>query len=103
MNGNIIQHKTRDSTDFTSQSESSTHLQTLHDLNLPSEWLCVMKRYEIKSFIGSGSYGSVVLAVCNISGQEVAIKMIKDFAKHDYDCCKIIREVQVMLKLRDIS
>jgi mitogen-activated protein kinase 1/3 len=33
----------------------------------------------------------------------VAIKHIKDFSLYDYDCCKLIREIQIMVGLEKVS
>lgn len=33
----------------------------------------------------------------------MAIKLIQDFHKYDYDCCKVIREIQIMTNLREVS
>jgi len=46
--------------------------------------------------LGSGSFGTVVKAVFSLTGEEVAIKMISDFAGYDYTCVKIIRELKIM-------
>ena len=90
-------------TKSSSDISSPDFLQTLKDLQLPIEWLCVKDRYEIKSVIGKGSYGQVVKAVCRASNEQVAIKMVKDFHKYDYDCCKLIREIQIMTSLDGLN
>jgi mitogen-activated protein kinase 1/3 len=33
----------------------------------------------------------------------VAIKYIQDFSRWDYDCVKVIREIQVMRRLQDMQ
>jgi len=48
---------------------------------------------------GEGSYGVVARGTCKITGQAVAIKLVKDFSKWEYDCVKAIREIQLMRKL----
>lgn len=45
----------------------------------------------------------MIKANCKSTGQDVAIKLIKDFQKYDYDCCKVIREIQIMTNLREVS
>jgi mitogen-activated protein kinase 1/3 len=42
-------------------------------------------------------------ATCKITKQEVAIKHIKDFSLYDYDCCKLIREIQITIGLEEVS
>lgn len=42
-------------------------------------------------------------AVCKSTGQHVAIKYIQAFSKWDYDCVKVIREIQIMRKLQDME
>ena len=43
--------------------------------------------------IGSGSYGSVYKGVCRSTGRNVALKIMQDQAKSEYDCIKILREI----------
>ena len=83
--------------------DSPMNFQTLENLNLPPVWLHVMDQYQIMQEIGQGSFGSVIKANCKSTGQDVAIKLIKDFQKYDYDCCKVIREIQIMTNLREVS
>ena len=41
--------------------------------------------------------------VCKTTGQHVAIKYIHGFSKWDYDCVKVIREIQLMRKLQEME
>ena len=38
---------------------------------------CVLKKYELKSIIGKGSYGCVTKAKCRRTGREVALKVMQ--------------------------
>lgn len=78
-------------------------LQLLKNLQLPDVWTEVMPLYTIERRLGAGTYGTVVGAKCRQSGQQVAIKHIKDFSLYDYDCCKLIREIQIMSGLEEVS
>jgi mitogen-activated protein kinase 1/3 len=40
---------------------------------------------------------------CNMSGQEVAIKMVKSFRKYEYEMVKVLREIQIMKALTKMS
>jgi serine/threonine protein kinase len=51
----------------------------LETLGLSPVWLNVMGQYQLIQEIGQGSFGSVIKANCKSSGQDVAIKLIKDF------------------------
>lgn len=63
-------------------------------------WIEVSKDYSIVKKIGKGSFGIVVEAKCRTTGTSVAIKMIKDFAQYDYECVKLIREIQIMKQIQ---
>lgn len=78
-------------------------LKQIKSLGLPDVWTEVMPYYTIERKLGSGTYGTVVGAKCKQSNQVVAIKHIKDFSLYDYDCCKLIREVQIMSGLEEVS
>ena len=39
----------------------------------------IKDRFKIISLLGEGSFGKVVYAVCKATGQNVAIKLIKNF------------------------
>lgn len=79
--------------------DMSQKQQILKKLKLSNVWLEVLDHYELKSYLGKGSFGTVMKAECKVSGQIVAIKHLTDFSKYDYDCCKVIREIQVMTNL----
>jgi serine/threonine protein kinase len=46
--------------------------------------------------IGVGSYGEVVQAKHKASGQIVAIKLIKNILRTEYETKKIVREIQIL-------
>ena len=72
-------------------------------MNLPEVWTHVLDHYELISKIGSGTFGTVASARCIRTGELVAIKHVTGFAKYEYDCCKLIREIQIMQCLNDVS
>ena len=53
--------------------------------------------------MGEGSYGTVIKGFCRNSGVQVAIKLIKNFTRYDYDCVKLVREIQLMKSLNELS
>ena len=53
----------------------------------------INQKYEISELIGSGSYGSVYKGICRNTGRHVALKIMQDQAKSEYDCIKILREI----------
>lgn len=59
----------------------------------------VPTRYEIKSVIGSGSYGSVCEAFDKDKDRNVAIKRVKHMFDDLVDCKRILRELAIMNRL----
>lgn len=59
-------------------------------------WRQALKDYEFIKLIGQGSYGEVVQAKHRNSGKEVAIKLINNIFKSEYDSKKIVREIQIL-------
>lgn len=59
-------------------------------------WAPVLTNYRIEEFISQGAFGSVFRAVNLKNQQTVAIKMISNFANHEYHCVQILREIQLM-------
>jgi serine/threonine protein kinase len=56
-------------------------------------WRHALTDYEFIKLIGQGSYGEVVQAKHRNSGKEVAIKLIHNIFKSEYDSKKIVREI----------
>ena len=70
--------------------------KTVDELNLPPIWNEVTHLYKLVNLIGEGSYGTVVKGHCRSTDTPVAIKLVHNFTKFEYDCVKLIREVQIM-------
>lgn len=70
--------------------------KTVNELNLPKIWTEVTGLYKLLSYIGEGSYGMVIKGHCRRTETPVAIKLVQNFTKYDYDCVKLIREIQLM-------
>jgi serine/threonine protein kinase len=72
-------------------------------LNLGPKWAEISKDYTPLKVIGQGSYGQVVRATCNTTGNKVAIKFIEHVDENEYNCVKTIREIQILRKLSKMS
>lgn len=72
---------------------------TVQELNLPKIWTEVIGLYKLVSFVGEGSYGVVIKGFCRRTKTPVAIKLIQNYTKFDYECVKLIREIQLMRQL----
>ena len=68
----------------------------LKELNLSNTWAAVLQDYDLIQHLGQGSFGQVVEGQCKISKRTVAIKLISNFSYYEYDCVKVIREIQIM-------
>ena len=81
------------------QEMRSEPTDNLSGLDLPRPWQFIAKSYTLDGVLGQGSYGTVMKGVCKATGQAVAIKFISGFSRWDYDCVKVIREIQILRKL----
>ena len=72
-------------------------------VTLSSVWKHALKDYEFIKLIGVGSYGEVVQAKQRSTGKVVAIKLIDNIFKSEYDSKKIVREVQIMRQLTQME
>ena len=52
-----------------------------------------MDKYTVLKIIGQGAYENVCKGKCNISGNTVAIKVIKNLTNKDYYYVQAIREI----------
>jgi serine/threonine protein kinase len=59
-----------------------------------------MQRYTIHEVMGKGSYGTVVSATDNHTGEKVAIKRINDVFEHVSDATRILREIKLLRLLK---
>lgn len=64
---------------------------------------CVLKKYELKSIIGKGSYGCVTKAKCKRTGREVALKVMQQQSQTEYEIIKLLREIQILRRLNEIT
>ena len=71
-------------------------------LELSSAWEIPITYYDLEEVVGEGSYGQVIKGVCKKTHRDVAIKFIQNVCESEYDCVKVIREVQLMRRLSEI-
>lgn len=53
----------------------------------------ILKKYDIKTVIGKGSYGCVSRAKCKRTGREVALKVMQQQSQTEYEIIKLLREI----------
>jgi serine/threonine protein kinase len=56
----------------------------------------------LEEIVGEGSYGQVIKGKCKKSSRDVAIKFIQNVCESDYDCVKVIREIQLLRRLTEV-
>ena len=66
-------------------------------------WQVLKPTYKILGHIGLGSYGHVVKAIHRQSKKVVAIKLMKNVFKNEYDSKRIVSEIQILRKLSTIK
>ena len=91
------------STNTQDQEMSSDSTNGSSTSELPRAWHQIAKSYTLEGVLGQGSYGTVLKGLCKSTGQHVAIKYIHGFSQWDYDCVKVIREIQILRKLQDMQ
>lgn len=70
---------------------------------MPDIWNKVTKEYELKQRVGLGSYGEVVSATHISSGKLVAIKLINNVDRNEYETKKVLREIQILRKFTQMK
>lgn len=63
----------------------------------------IIKKYDIKSIIGKGSYGCVTKAKCKRTGRDVALKVMQQQSQTEYEIIKLLREIQILRRLNEIT
>ena len=53
----------------------------------------ILKEYHIIKVVGKGSYGTVTKARCKQTGKLVALKVMKNQTKTEYEIIKLLREI----------
>jgi mitogen-activated protein kinase 1/3 len=81
------------------KSRDDVNTKILDSLSLGEEWSAVFTGYQLVDKLGQGSYGCVVKAICKVTGQNVAIKLVKNFSAYEYELVKVVREIQIMKAL----
>ena len=77
--------------------------EKLKELGLKSIWNNVLQDYELVQHLGQGSFGQVIEGKCRVSKRAVAIKLITNFSQYEYDCVKVIREIQILRGLHQTA
>ena len=77
--------------------------RSVNEMSLDPAWEKVCGHYKLVSYLGEGSYGQVLLGVCRRTDTPVAIKLMQNFSKNDYECVKLIREIQLMKSLNKLQ
>ena len=101
----IVQKLTKAFIGNTDKGSQNDHRDSYADTSGISKDLrdTINQKYEIQQVIGRGSYGSVHRGVCRATGRPVALKTMVDQTKTEYDCVKMLREIQIMRKLNELS
>lgn len=63
----------------------------------------INEKYDIIEIIGKGSYGYVSRGICKTTGREVALKIMINQTKTEYDVIKVLREISLMTRLNNLS
>ena len=62
-----------------------------------------MDSFKLIRFIGSGSFGQVVMAKSKETGKVFAIKLIKNVFSKPYHCKKVLREISILRRLSKLK
>lgn len=63
----------------------------------------IEQKYIVLNKLGKGSYGTVYKGKCKASGRFVALKILENTCKSEYDTIKLVREIQLMRRLNRVS
>ena len=63
----------------------------------------INQKYDLIELIGEGSYGTVSKGLCKTTGKTVALKILVNQTTTEYDAIKVLRELQLMVRLNKLS
>ena len=75
------------------EQKSSSVLQK--SIKLSAVWQTICSRYQPISFMGEGTFGQVIKAKDLKTGQAVAIKLIRNVFRNNYESRKVLREIMI--------
>lgn len=94
------------SENFSAFDNMKPHKQIQQPKSMLSEkelvpWTPILKDYSIEKVVGMGTFGVVAKGFSFYLNKNVAIKRIENFAKNEYHCLQLIREIQLLKELNE--
>ena len=60
-------------------------------------------KYDLKKVICEKANGKIVEAECRQTKKQVVLKIMKDECTNEYEIIKVLREIEIMTKLNNLS
>lgn len=74
-----------------------------HLESMDAAWQVIADRYDIHKILGQGTFGTVVSATHIETKTEVAIKLMKQTFRDQFNAKKIVSEIEIMRKLTSVK